>query len=130
MLLFVSVSSIALIAACSTSPSSPPATATAGTVTLRFAIDGRQREVRVSEIRQGTSLESVMRQVEDPEIIIRGSGTTAFVDSIGGIPTSASEGWTFRVDGRFADRGIGTMVLDPPTTVTWSFGEMEPTDSP
>lgn len=81
-------------------------------------------EFKVDDVPDGTTLESVMRQVEDVPISIRGSGVTAFVDQIGDTGTGSSEGWTYKVDGEFAHRGIGETTLSPPTTVQWSYGSM------
>jgi hypothetical protein len=30
-------------------------------------------------------------------------------------------GWTFKVDGKLANQGIGSTTLTPPTTITWSY---------
>ena len=63
-----------------------------------------------------------MRSIKDVPVKVDGSGTTAFVDKIGERATDSTDGWTFKVDGEFANQGIGGTVLTPPTTVTWSFG--------
>lgn len=109
------------------------ATAT-GPVTVEFLHQGFDdqgfaREVTLEGIAAGSTVESVMRSIQDPPIVLRGRGVTAFVESIGGIKTSATDGWTYRVDGEFADRGIGTTELVPPARISWRFGawdESEP----
>ena len=83
---------------------------------VTFSVDG---------IPQGATLETVMRKIDQTPISIRGSGPTAFVDQIGEIRTTGSEGWTYTDDGEFATRGIGEMQLHPPATVEWTFGEMD-----
>ena len=83
---------------------------------VTFSLDG---------VPQGATLETVMRQIDQTPISIRGSGPTAFVDQIGESRTSGSEGWTYTVDGEFATRGIGETQLHPPTTVEWKFGSMD-----
>ena len=97
-----------------------------GTVTLRIIADEKETvEVELPDIAEGESLESVMRNFKDCPVEISGSGTTAFVQSIDGLSTSGSEGWTFKVDGEFANQGIGETTLSPPTTVEWSYGGFE-----
>ena len=78
----------------------------------------------IEEVRAGTTLEAVMRRIDQIPITIGGSGSTAFVDKIGGTATSGSEGWTYTVDGEFAMKGVGQTTLSPPTTVEWTFGSM------
>lgn len=114
------------IAGCSTAPVPPAADAAVGIVTILFQLDdGSVNTIEVMGVAEGTTLESVMASVDQVPIEMSGSGTTAFVQSIGGITTDASQGWTFIVDGEFANQGIGQTVLHPPTTVQWSFGEFE-----
>ena len=98
--------------------------ATTGTVTIKIAGDSEQT-IEVADIASGTTLEAVMRSLADPPIKLTGSGTTAFVDAIGDRATNSTDGWTFKVDGQHANQGIGGTVLNPPTTVIWSFGDYE-----
>ncbi|MEL7337750.1 MAG: DUF4430 domain-containing protein, partial [Planctomycetota bacterium] len=70
-------------------------------------------------------MESISRITDSNNLDITGTGTTAFVQSIGGTATSESDGWTFTIDGEFAMQGIGSTVLHPPTTVEWKFGGFE-----
>lgn len=99
---------------------SPPAT---GSVTIEITGDGEPKSIEILEVVSGTTLETVMRSVSDVPIKISGSGTNAFVDKIGERATNRTDGWTFKVDGKHANQGIGRTVLTPPTTVTWSFGD-------
>ena len=64
-----------------------------------------------------------MQSIEGMPVGIHGSGITAFIHSIGGKSTSGTEGWTYKVDGQFANEGIGSTELSPPATITWEFGE-------
>ena len=118
---------IGLIAVgCDRTPPPPTADAAVGVVTLEInSKDSAAQTVQVPDVAEGTTLESVMRMVDQIPVTVSGSGTTAFVDSIGDVKTDASQGWTFKVDGEFANQGIGQTVLHPPTTVTWSFGEFD-----
>ena len=95
-------------------------------ITIEIVEGGTEKTLELSGIEAGTSLEQIMRSITDPVISIRGSGITAFVDQIGETKTSGREGWVFRVDGEFATQGVGSTTIDPPATITWSFGGMEP----
>jgi len=100
-----------------------------GTVTVMIPVGDEMTTHVIEDVAEGTSLETVMRKIEGADIELTGSGTTALVTSIGGLTNSGGEGWTYRVDGQWADRGIGTFALTPPTTVEWKhgeFSEMEP----
>lgn len=76
----------------------------------------------IEDVPSGTSLEKVMSQVNDVQIT--GSGETAFVHQIGEVETGLREGWTYEVDGEFANVGIGQYDLEPPAVVSWSYGQM------
>ena len=94
-----------------------------GTVTLEIKVDGKTQSVTVEDVAVGSTLESVMRSIKSVPVKMRGSGTTAFVEAIGDVATSGTDGWVYRVDGEFSSEGVGSMQLDPPTTVTWTYGE-------
>lgn len=102
-----------------------PAVATTGTVTIEINHDGETRIYTVPDVAGGTSLETIMRSIDDLPITITGSGTTAFVHAIGDHATNANEGWTYKIDGEFVHSGIGSAELTPPTTVSWTFGESD-----
>jgi hypothetical protein len=78
----------------------------------------------VPEIADGATLESIMREIDQVPIVIRGSGVTAFVEKIGSQGTESGKGWTFKIDGAFANQGIGQTTLHPPTNIQWTYGEM------
>ncbi len=92
-----------------------------GTVTIEVVNGDETKEFLVNDVADGTSLEDVMRGVKDLPIEMKGSGITAFVQSIDGVATNQTEGWTYRVDGKHASVGIGSLELHPPTTITWRF---------
>ncbi|EMI55000.1 DUF4430 domain-containing protein [Rhodopirellula sallentina] len=77
------------------------------------------------DVGEGTTLESVMKKIENPGVVISGSGVTAFVQSIGGVETNAERGWTYTIDGEFATEGIGSTELKPGQTVRWRFTSFE-----
>lgn len=99
------------------SPSSSSEESAAATATLSYE--------NSFDVATGTTLEELMRKIESPQIVISGSGVTAFVQSIDGVATNATQGWTFTVDGEFATQGIGTTELTPEQTVRWRFTTMK-----
>ncbi|MDA8745758.1 DUF4430 domain-containing protein [Rubripirellula amarantea] len=101
-------------------------TVVSGSVIIEVITDGKTQKVVVEDVLEGTTLEAVMRNVEEIEIDISGSGTTAFVNQIGDVATGSTEGWTYKVDGKHVNVGIGSFELTPPTTVSWSYGEYSP----
>ncbi len=72
-----------------------------------------------------TTLEAVMRKIKDPVVVITGSGETAFVKSIDGVTPSSSRGWTFTIDDKFSNVGIGSVKLSPAQTVRWRFTSLD-----
>lgn len=104
--------------------------AAVGTVVVEYLADGQKQSVVINEVAEGTTLEEVMRSIDEFPVEIQGSGVTAFVDGINGIHTNQREGWTYRVDGQFAGEGIGSLELHPPTTITWRFGSWNENGEP
>ncbi len=103
-------------------PGAGAGTAT-GTVTVEIETDDTTEIYEIEDVAAGSTVESVMRKLDEIPVTIHGSGITAFVESIGGKSTSSSEGWTYQVDGEFANRGVGDTTLNPPATITWTFGD-------
>jgi hypothetical protein len=101
----------------------PVAAAATGAVTITIDFGEQTETIEIPDVEQGATLESVMRSIDQVPITIHGSGVTAFVDSIGDTATGSTGGWTFRVDGELATQGIGSIVLSPPTTVTWAYSD-------
>jgi Domain of unknown function (DUF4430) len=98
-------------------------TGTSGVVTVEFQINGETKTVKVADVAEGATVEAVMQSIEGIPIELHGSGVTAFIHSIAGKSTSGTEGWTYKVNGQFANEGIGSTTLTPPATITWEFGE-------
>ncbi|WP_236696446.1 DUF4430 domain-containing protein [Rhodopirellula islandica] len=97
-----------------------------GEVTFDFVIDDETtKSYVVDNVAAGSTLETLMRNLSSPKMEIGGEGTTAFVNSIEGIATNATRGWTYTVDGEFATKGIGTMELNPPTKIVWKYTTFE-----
>ena len=97
-----------------------------GPVVMEIDLGGKMQTITIDDVTQGTTLETVMRGIDEIEMDISGSGTTAFVNRIGDVATGSTEGWTFEVDGEYAKQGIGSTKLSPPTTVAWSYGSYSP----
>ncbi|MFM2001881.1 MAG: hypothetical protein RI963_1307 [Planctomycetota bacterium] len=120
---------IACIVGCSGSAvevAPPKSDAPAGTVTVVIATeDGGEIRKEIAGVASGTTIAQIMRSIDDPEIKTRGSGSTTFVESIGGIGTAEGKGWTFRVNGEWADRGVGDYTLEPPAEVRWTHGSFQ-----
>ncbi len=100
-----------------------------GTVTVEFYLsksdDDAMQSVEVDYVAADASVESVMRKVESPAVVIDGGGRTAFVSQIGDLKTTEGEGWTYRIDGEFVPLGIGSAKVTPPATITWRHGEWD-----
>ncbi len=118
---------ILLVPACSTKSEAPSGSETGqqqtGTVTIEILGGDSVQRYSVPDVPDGTTLETVLVDLTEPTIEIQGSGTTAFVNRIGDLATSASEGWTYKIDGEFVNTGVGTTELHPPTTVSWNYGD-------
>jgi len=101
-----------------------------GTAVIEFVMPDERVIRRSVPVTPGSTLEKVLRQIESPEIEITGSEVTAFVQSIGGMPTGSDRGWTFTVDGEFAQEGIGSTPISPGQTVVWKFTTFEEAVAP
>ena len=77
---------------CDSTPPAPAPDAGTGTVTMVFEFPDAKRELEIPNIREGETLETVMRSVAKPHVVVRGSTKTAFVESIGDQATNGSEG--------------------------------------
>jgi hypothetical protein len=114
----------------------PPPTATqdastdasaAGTVTMEFTWDNDKVTTwEIKGIQPGDTVLDAMRKVESPEIVIQGEGPNAFVSSIGELSTTAGEGWSYSVNGQWADRSVGVYKIKPGDKIVWSHGGFEP----
>lgn len=123
-----------LLVGCSPSSTTPsdttpaPATSSAtGTVTVSVAWPEGEPEEMAVPIEDPTTVEQVMRSEAlaawNPQL--KGSGSTAFLTGLGDLTTAAGEGWTFTVDGEWAERGIGQTEVTPGAKIRWSYGTFE-----
>ena len=95
-----------------------------GTVTIEVVQDGKTLAFVVDDVVAGTTVEELLRGLDAIEVEISGSGTTAFVHSIGGQAPDGNEGWMFQIDGEFASQGVGSTKVEPPTTITWEISSL------
>ena len=104
-----------------------PVTVDAGVGTVTFEIHkaNESRVITLENVAVGTTLETVMRSIDEIPIEISGSGITAFVNEIDGLKTTRTDGWTYRIDGEYVSQGIGSISLSPPTKVEWRFGSWD-----
>lgn len=116
---------VLLSSGCSTAPPAPTQIATEP-VTLEIQSGTKKESVLIEGLPLGCTVEDVMRSAQQQglDIEMSGSGTTAFISAINGESGSGTQGWLFKVDGEYSDRGIGTTELDPPATITWVFDDM------
>ncbi len=103
-------------------PGGPEKPVVTATVTIEVESGESTLTHKVDHVAFGTTLESLLRSSTELPFEITGSGRSAFVNAIDGKTTSGGEGWTYKIDGEFVHAGIGVTKLNPPTTVTWSFG--------
>ena len=109
----------------SSPPVAPTPSSRVGTVTIEIESETANETLMIEDVADGTTVEEVMRRIDQIPVTIHGSGVTAFVDQLGETATSTDSGWTYTVDGEFANQGIGTTTISPPTTITWTFGGYE-----
>ncbi len=98
----------------------------AGSVIVEFRYpDQRLESLVVSPVRSGDTVWQVMQQIEEPEITIQGSGRNALLTRIGEFSNRGAEGWTFYVNGEWADRGIGDYPIQVDDKIEWRYGDFE-----
>lgn len=102
----------------------------AGNLVVEFVMPDDRLIRHTRPITANSTLEDVMRQLESPEVKITGSGLTAFVQSIGEVSTQSDRGWTFTIDGEFAQQGIGSTSVLPDQTVVWRFTTFDEAGEP
>lgn len=82
--------------------------------------------VTIPEVVEGTTLLDVMKRIENPQVSIQGSESNALVIGFGDLMQAGGEGWTYRVNGEWADRGVGAYEVKPGDTILWSYGSYDP----
>lgn len=97
-----------------------------GTVTFQFNFgDGRVETVVVDEVSPGQTVLDCLQKIEQPKVVVNGSGQNAFVSSIGELTTAAGEGWSYSVNDQWADRSVGVYEVEAGDEVTWTYGGFE-----
>ena len=95
-----------------------------GTVTVTFNyVDAPSETVQLPNIAENTSVLALMQMIESPVIVIQGSGINSLVTQIGDLKESSSEGWTYYVNGKWADQGIGSATISPGDEIQWRYGD-------
>ena len=110
-----------------TEPSTNAIPAT-GTVSFEFVFGPDDSESVSIEMEGGQTIFDVMKKIEQPKISITGSGAMAFVQSIRTLETAGGEGWSYSVNGQWADRSIGVYPLQPGDEIKWTHGGFEPAE--
>jgi hypothetical protein len=61
------------------------------------------------------------------KFIIRGTGQSAFLDSLDGVKNEGADGrnWTYSVDRTTGDRSFAVYELRPGNRVLWTFGKQQ-----
>ena len=65
------------------------------------------------------------QQLDKLKFQVKGSGETAFLESIDGVANSAENGkyWTYRVNETLGDKSAGVFAVKPADKITWTFGD-------
>ena len=92
--------------------------------------DGSTRDYGALKIVAGDTLLDCLRRIPESGFSIRGDGAMAFVTEIDSFASRGGEGWTFYVNGQWADRGIGDFEVHPDDQIEWRYGDFSPEDSP
>ena len=100
-------------------------------VFVDIQFNGRAEDLKL-EITCGaeaTVFSATQKALEESEVEFeyRGTGETAFVDSIGGVVNekAAGDNWVYRVNGELGKVGCGVANLENGDRITWSFGKYE-----
>jgi hypothetical protein len=111
-------------------PAEPPAATdrpvTGKTVSLTIDFgDGRPQEYEPIAWRQGMTVYDLTRETprENRRLDVRGSGASAFLESLDGIANEGPAGrnWAYHVNGKPGDRSFGVYELQPGDQVLWRF---------
>ena len=99
----------------------------ASTETIHVAVEIEfgegEEDVRAELSLDGSvTVADAINQINAVNFEIKGSGSMMFVESIDDVATSAGEGWTYTINGEWANEGIGTKRLSDGDVVRWTFG--------
>ena len=105
---------------------SPVSTQDNGRVAVQFQFsDTRQVTRLVEDVPAGSTVLSVMQKIEDPTIEISGSGAMALITKIGDAENGGETGWTYSINGEWAERGIGDTTVSGGDEIQWRYGTWE-----
>lgn len=96
------------------------------TVTIRYP-DGSIESSDVN-IDSDDTVADVLRRLSDLVVVMQGSGSMTFVAGIGDFTTAGGEGWSYRVNGQWADRSVGVYNVSPGDQIEWTYGNFDLSD--
>ena len=132
-LLTIGLITISVISGCDSGPGTKTADTPKreiGTVDLAvdFGKDKKPLSIAVVCSEDSTVLSTLERahNMKELELEFRGSGETAFVESINGVKNEGAGGnnWIYRVNGKTGDKSAGIYKVDPSDKISWQFGEI------
>jgi len=100
-----------------------------GTVDLAVDFGSEKKPIAVAVVcSEDSTVLSILERAhntKDLDLKFRGSGETAFVESIDGVKNEGAGGknWIYRINGKTGDKSAGIYEVDPGDTVSWTFGE-------
>ncbi|MFK7769902.1 MAG: DUF4430 domain-containing protein [Mariniblastus sp.] len=101
----------------------------AGTVDLEINFNSDKRTISASvPCSADSTVFTVLERAQnlgDVKFESRGSGETAFVNSIGGVENAGASGdnWVYRVNGELGDKSCGVYSVKPGDKIEWRFGK-------
>jgi hypothetical protein len=95
-------------------------------LTINFGDDRRPIE-RESRWREGMTVADLINTEPGTNVAIVGSGASAFLTSLDGVANEGANGrnWTYRVNGKHADRSFAVYELRPGDQVLWTFASQQ-----
>jgi hypothetical protein len=95
-------------------------------LTINFGADRSPAEVE-SRWHEGMTVADLLNSDPAIHFASTGSKASAFLTSLGGVANEGAGGrnWTYRVNGKHADRSFAVYELRPGDQVLWTFGAPE-----
>jgi hypothetical protein len=95
-------------------------------LTINFGDDRPPIEAE-SSWREGMTVADLLNNNSMVNVVIIGSGASAFLTSINGAANEGARGrnWTYRVNGKHADRSFAVYELRPGDHVLWTFAAQQ-----
>lgn len=96
-----------------------------GSVTVRIHIPGGSPSLSTVDIDADDTVADVLSRLPDLQVVMQGSGPMTFVSQIGDLPTAGGQGWSYRVNGEWADRSVGVFAVSPGDQIEWTYGDFD-----